>query len=990
MAALEFDVFISYRRIGLDRTVAIKLQSALESYRTPRRLVRKGLPRRIGQVFLDTSEVSTAPDVSVVIEEALRTSRHLVVVCSPETPSSEWVNREVELFLRHRDTAYVHVLLVGGDPSDDPRASLPRALLRVGLEPLAADVRSTSVAEAKRLLREERLRILASLLGCRFDDLRQREAARRRLRFFSWGTIVSLALLLFAGLSWYSFEQNRLARQRLDEGVRAGTHMVFEIEQSLEPIAEAAEIRQRLVASARELLAAMQSDVEADLSSLELRFGTHIAQGQLHLTRGHIDLAEREYSGALATIQIVASQYPYAGAAHRNLAAAHQGLGLVAFRKGNLNQAVSHFEAAIDAVSRKIPWTYEDALGVENDIVNKADALVELGDLDAAEASYREAQSMLDELDRQYPQSELKRRQQYVLLERFAEVAERRGDLQTSLATIEDALEISAELRHEHPENRYYSIALGSGLEMKGSYLDQMGRPAEAISAYEQSLEARRNALAEDPDSAQLARYVALSLMHIGFLAIDMDEVDSARAACAEAASIYDGLQKLDAANVIRESAESLRCLGDVAELARDPVNEGEYHMQSLEMLTAAMAERPDDAAVTLAATISMERVGLWHGAQGRHADAAELHAKRVEMLRELARKSPRDADLQVSLADAQLDYAAATIGLGVDGEFEHASLEALNTMRGIESSHAHAIRIHSSAAVNLASLELERGSADNALEYLREATRVLERTPSNNLSMQQRYVRVAELAYDAASLDSAAVDSNLVLQLQAHLLILEQLEGVRGNSADFRPIYSAFKKMCGLFIDAGCLLDQYRQEAAAHERAGELDAALERYAAIHEYGEQADVDAARLIGRLGIARILHRQGNYRESEREAQSALLLARTVENIEMQMHAQDTLAKAQFSLGEYDAALGSYVDLERAARDAEQDKWIATALAGQAWTLGLAIRDEAGARSALVKARNLAERIDMDEVISAMNILETRLREKTGNTRPSNRE
>ena len=86
----RYDAFITYRRsIEHDRILAEALHSALEHYRTPRPLVRKGYPRALKAVFRDNDELAATSNLTRAVEEALDASRYLIVIASPDTPKSE-------------------------------------------------------------------------------------------------------------------------------------------------------------------------------------------------------------------------------------------------------------------------------------------------------------------------------------------------------------------------------------------------------------------------------------------------------------------------------------------------------------------------------------------------------------------------------------------------------------------------------------------------------------------------------------------------------------------------------------------------------------------------------------------------------------------------------------------------------------------------------------------------------------------------------------
>lgn len=205
-----YDAFISYRHVDPDRQWAKWLHTALETYRVPQRLRRQGrLPARLKKVFRDEEELPASADLNKEIEKALLLSRFLIVICSPRTPESEWVNKEVVRFRQMKRDARILALLIDGEPGQ----SFPRALREIRrklidaqgnarlaiehVEPLAADVRPARTDESPRhLKRAAKLRMLACILGVSFDDLRRRDRERFVRRAIA--TTAGLGVLIFA------------------------------------------------------------------------------------------------------------------------------------------------------------------------------------------------------------------------------------------------------------------------------------------------------------------------------------------------------------------------------------------------------------------------------------------------------------------------------------------------------------------------------------------------------------------------------------------------------------------------------------------------------------------------------------------------------------------------------------------------------------------------------------------------------------------------
>lgn len=199
----KYDAFISYRHTPLDKDIAKKLHRMLENYKAP--LSAELENRKLTRVFRDQEELPTSSDLASNIEEALAQSKYLIVICSPNTPKSLWVNQEIETFIRIHGDTRVLALLIEGEPDEAfprplrvrKRAEQDEAgnvqIIQYEIEPLAADIRAKSPRKRYKALKNEILRIIAPILGCSYDTLRQRHKERMIRRSF-WVVGVGLAI----------------------------------------------------------------------------------------------------------------------------------------------------------------------------------------------------------------------------------------------------------------------------------------------------------------------------------------------------------------------------------------------------------------------------------------------------------------------------------------------------------------------------------------------------------------------------------------------------------------------------------------------------------------------------------------------------------------------------------------------------------------------------------------------------------------------------
>lgn len=226
--------FISYSHA--DSKEAEWLHKSLEGFKVPPSLVgtesRNGVvPRRIFPVFRDRDELPTSADLGANLHAALRNARYLVVICSPNSAKSIWVNAEVEFFKKTHGNANVLCLIAGGTPGgtgegEQAECFCPALRHHVNpdgsagepAEPIAADLRDNKDGRLRAFLK-----IVAGILGVDFDALFQREKRRRRRRIL----VAAAAAVVFAmvGLVFY---------QRLDSVAKSQTEIASEVKKMRE------------------------------------------------------------------------------------------------------------------------------------------------------------------------------------------------------------------------------------------------------------------------------------------------------------------------------------------------------------------------------------------------------------------------------------------------------------------------------------------------------------------------------------------------------------------------------------------------------------------------------------------------------------------------------------------------------------------------------------------------------------------------------------
>lgn len=217
MQNYKYEAFISYRHIELDMQVARALHKQLETFSIPAVIKKSSGKNKVGTIFRDQDELPTSNDLGGSIRNALEQSNWLIVICSPALPQSKWCMEEIDSFISQGRGDHILTLLIDGEPSK----SFPKQLRFTEVngqvierEPLAADIRARDLKSMLKRLKIEKLRLLAPMLGVKFDDLRQRARERRKKQIALISACALLAAAIFGGI--YSIQYKK-AQQALHE-----------------------------------------------------------------------------------------------------------------------------------------------------------------------------------------------------------------------------------------------------------------------------------------------------------------------------------------------------------------------------------------------------------------------------------------------------------------------------------------------------------------------------------------------------------------------------------------------------------------------------------------------------------------------------------------------------------------------------------------------------------------------------------------------------
>ncbi|MGE3335371.1 MAG: TIR domain-containing protein [Rhodospirillaceae bacterium] len=528
-----FRAFISYSH--RDTKVAEWLHRSIETYRVPKPLIGRvtgtGLiGQRPGKVFRDRDELEVAADLSGKINEALEQSQFLVVLCSPASARSKWVNQEVINFKRLKGAEHIIAVIVDGEPGDESQECFVPALrFKVSpageltdepAEPIAADLRDGKDSKARVTLK-----VVAGLLGVGLDELIRRDSQRRARVLLYASVAMGCITLVLAGLTI--------------EAIRA---------RNLAVASQANADRKR--AEAEELIEFMVGDLRTRLEPVG-RLDVLDAVGQKVLTHFSSLRADEQDDEALA-----------------RRARALQILGAIAMNKGDLTDAAARFNEARDTAEvlvRRDPSnaqrTYE-----------YGEALVQVGSLLYRQGNYEEARrTYLQALE---TSQELNKKQhtpvpwQLQLARVWLGLGNVSSDLlaaQQALGELREAQNIFERLSAENPRDPAFMRDIGSVLEWIAGTYYRIGDFGQAIAYRKQQAAIYQKALVIDPANKIIKAELFSALRTLANINLNFGNDAEARAQAEEALSVVTSLTDLDPANTEwkAEQGRALLDLGD-------------------------------------------------------------------------------------------------------------------------------------------------------------------------------------------------------------------------------------------------------------------------------------------------------------------------------------------------------------------------------------------------------------------------------------------
>lgn len=310
MPGSRYWAFLSYS--SLDAKFAKWLLRAIESYKIPVQFVERGTPAgepapaRLRPLFHDRSELPAAPDLSAEIVKALAESRYLIVVCSPGAARSRWVNREIEIFKSLGRQDRILLIIADGEPNvGGALECFPEAVRDI--EPIAADARPHMDGPANA-----KLKIIAGMLGVRFDALKDRDAQLRMQwlrRAFALAASLVLIFAVLTGVAWWqrrvAIEQRELAVQRTNSLRDVLSRLIWRVHDDVDGLPGSVNLKMDLLNGSVSELSTLQAADLADNGLARLVAGSQSRLGMVQFDVGQMAAARASFAKAISIGEVL-------------------------------------------------------------------------------------------------------------------------------------------------------------------------------------------------------------------------------------------------------------------------------------------------------------------------------------------------------------------------------------------------------------------------------------------------------------------------------------------------------------------------------------------------------------------------------------------------------------------------------------------------------------------------------------------------------------
>ena len=556
----RYYAFLSYSH--RDKELADWLHRELEKFRVPSSLAGKltangVVPRRLAPVFRDQQDLSAGGDLAEEIKAGLAASQFLIVLCSPTAATSRWTNQEIESFKRTRPEGCVLAAVVAGEPfaSDIPgreaEECFPPALRykydRRGhqtakrAEPLAADFRADG--EGRRIAF---LKLVAGMLGVALDELVQRDTTRRH-RHLAWLAAGSLAgMAVTSTLAVTAFQARNEAREQRREAEGLVAFMLGDLKDKLEPIGKLDAldgVGSRVLAYYSRQDASELTDAALLQRSRALSLMAEVANN-----RGDLPTALALYREASAGTAEAVRRNPNDPQRLYDHAQNQFYFADIAMQRGEMDRAEAAFreyKRLADQMVAIAPDNMKWRMEVQNADANLALVLSAQRRFQEAAAQWAQAYKMIDALSTADPSNRDYQQSLAESLAWYADASKDAGDLKRATQLRERNVALLTDLQGRTGDVSWGQKLIPAERALAILYASQ-GRTAEAATHFKSGVDAGARLVQIEPANKKWQGYLAKTRLTLADQLIGTGSLAEASELVTAACATYENLLRID------------------------------------------------------------------------------------------------------------------------------------------------------------------------------------------------------------------------------------------------------------------------------------------------------------------------------------------------------------------------------------------------------------------------------------------------------------
>jgi tetratricopeptide (TPR) repeat protein len=629
-ADIKYRGFLSYSHA--DTPGARRLHNRLENFFLGSEVVGREtpmgpIPGTLRPIFRDREEFSAGDTLASQTETALAQSAALIVLCSPHSAKSRYVNEEIRQFKwRHPGRPVIPVIANVETLHPEIDCFPPALSFEVALDGaitarpagvLAADLREHGDGEDLAVSK-----VVARLIGLGTDEVfrrAQREQRRRLRRWIAGLSVVAVALLGLSALA--EFNRREAVRQRLTAernfavAKQGADALVFDIAQSLRnQEGMRTETVRTILGSAEQVIAKLAASAGDNKDLKRTQASMLIEFADTYATQGDSAKQGEAVEKALAILESLLKSEPENAFWLGDYAMAVTKAGDVLFSQGKNPEALARYKSAL-AITERLANADPKNGEMQHDLAGNHDRIANIlmvtGQQAEALKSVEQARVILERLaasdrgnhvwQRDLCVAYNKSGQLLIAESKYVEAAESYGKCLGLIEPLAEADKGDARWQHD--------LAITHDSIGKTLVLD--GKRSEALPSFEKSLAILERLAKADPGNVERQHDLAVAGERLGDAKRESGDLDGALAIYLANLARVEPLRAKDPANVNFQTVAglTLRKAGDILMAKYKPVaalskyQESQKIFQSLAGANAASSDRQHDLSVAYSKT---------------------------------------------------------------------------------------------------------------------------------------------------------------------------------------------------------------------------------------------------------------------------------------------------------------------------------------------------------------------------------------------------